>query len=447
MARVKAHSLVFRLAALQQVLAAALILVFAASTVGLAARTLERQEEEFLSDTATRMAADLSHELGEGKQILAVATEAVEQDAPPGVRVEVLDADGHRVAWNGRGRSWEREQTLTRRAAIGVRGWVVVTAANRTLRSAISALVLSLAFAAVPLFVLVTVLSRSFASRALRPLSRMAEQADEATQRGDLRPVGGSTDPREIAQLAEAFNRLLARVQGMLASERAFAQDAAHELRTPLTVISGELERAVADPALPPRQRESLSRAWEQARGMSELVEALLLLRGSEAAAAAAGEPSLPVNLGDVLRDAVREQCAHSPERAHDVEVRADDEVLVAGHATLLASAVRNLLSNACKFSSPGQPVHASAAIEGDHAVLFVEDAGPGIPETDLDRVFDPFYRGAEARAASHGFGLGLAMLRRVARAHGGEVTASASGLGGARFELTLPRWKPAARS
>jgi two-component system OmpR family sensor kinase len=80
-------------------------------------------------------------------------------------------------------------------------------------------------------------------------------------------------------------------------------------------------------------------------------------------------------------------------------------------------------------------------------ASVFVEDAGPGIDASERERLFDPFFRGTEARANNSGFGLGLPILRRVARVHGGDVAVERSSLGGARFELQLPRWRPESQS
>jgi signal transduction histidine kinase len=438
----KPHSLVFRLAMLQQVLAAVLIAVFAGSAVWLSARTLERQELRFLSATAGKMADNVDRDLEKHDDLQRVALETVEEDAPAGVRVDVLDEQGRLVASTAPAKSPARQQeTWTRRAHLSHGGWVVVSTSTRPLRNAISALILALLLTAVPLFIAVAAISRALARRALRPLSRMAGQATQATLQGDLHALGHPTDPVEVATLAAAFNRLLARVGKMLQTEREFTQDAAHELRTPLTVLSGELERVSSDASLPAPRREGLGRAWDQARRMSELVEALLLLRGSDALAPERPEGLVPVNLTDALREVGHELCERLPERARDLEIVAADEVLVWGHAPLLSSALRNLLSNAFKFSEAGQAVRATSVVESGDAVVLVDDAGSGIAAADLDRIFDPFFRSAEARASREGFGLGLPILRRVARAHGGDVTASRSDLGGARFELRLPVW------
>ncbi len=439
-----ARSLVFRLALVQQLLAGALILVFSGSAIWLSARTLERQESAFLSNTAARMAQSLEREWNEDANLGRAAQAAVEEGAIPGVQIDVLDAAGRRVASTAAGADrGRRPDTRAMRVHVPRGAWIVASISTRPRRGALTALGLALLFAALPLFVAVVALSRAVARRALRPLSRMAIQAELALARGVVRPLGRPADPSEVAALAASFNRLLSRLDEMLRAEQHFTQDAAHELRTPLTVLSGELEYALADTSLGARQRQGLERAAQQARAMSELVEALLFLRRTDPPAAEERADFAPVNLSDLVRDIARDLLEGLPGRASDVSIAAEDEVLVAGHATLLASALRNLLSNALKFTEPGQPVRVAVEACGETSRVVVEDGGPGIPPGDRERIFDPFFRGGEARARHQGFGLGLPILRRVARAHDGEVRVTTSALGGARFELHLPAWAP----
>jgi two-component system OmpR family sensor kinase len=175
---------------------------------------------------------------------------------------------------------------------------------------------------------------------------------------------------------------------------------------------------------------------------MRELVEAILLLHRSREAGRTDHSEFEVLNLCDLTRELLAEALARHPERERDLTIEALDEVLVRGQTALLASAVRNLLDNAFKFTGRGDRVRVEVAGAGDRAIVTVEDAGAGIPEAERERIFDPFYRGAEARAATRGFGLGLPILRRVARAHGGDVEVTTSALGGARFALSLPNYE-----
>jgi signal transduction histidine kinase len=439
---VSARSLVRRLAALQQLLAAALIVTFAGSTLGLASRTLESQESVFLRNSARQMAESLDREWSEEGDLHRAALSATAEDAPFGVQFDVFDAANRRVfstAPAGRRAPSERRRSV--RVPVRRGGWVVASLSTEPRRRTLSALATALALTAVALFIAVTALSRALARRALRPLSRITVEAEEATRRGTLHRLEHPSDPAEVATLARAFDRLFARLDESLRAERHFTQDAAHELRTPLTVLSGELEYALMDESLPERHRAGLHRAWGETRALSELVEALLLLRRADSEFRPEGEEATPVNLGDLARDLVREFAERWPKRAGDLALAAEDEALVAGHPTLLGSAIRNLISNALKFTDAGQPVRVSVSSGKGACVVVVEDSGPGIPPSDRERVFDPFFRGGEARTSHEGFGLGLPILRRVARAHGGDVQLSESPLGGARFEIRLPEW------
>jgi signal transduction histidine kinase len=448
---VRPASLESRLVALQLVVAAVGIAVFAGSAIWLTARTLERDETRLMAATLTQISEALDREWVEEGGLEPAARAVIEEDSPIGIRVDLLDQNRQLVASTDPpafpGRKRHRgapERQVSRHIARGA--WVEVTLSTAPRQRALAALATALAILAVPLFLAALASSRALARRALRPLSRMTAQAEGiATRDGARKPLGQPADPREVAALAAAFNRLLARLDTLLAAERHFTQDAAHELRTPLTVVSGELEYALADPGLPARDRDALRRAWQQSRELSDLVDALLLLRNADALRV--GENGVPVNLSDVAREVTGQARAAEPARAGDLRLEVEDEVLVPGQAPLLAAAVRNLVSNALRFTAAGQPVAVSVSAGGTGGVLVVEDGGPGVRPDEAERIFDPFYRGPEARAAGTGFGLGLPLLRRVARAHGGEVLVGRSRLGGARFELRLPAWsrEPAA--
>ncbi len=436
----RAPSLVRRLALLQQSLAAVLILLFAGCSIWLSSGTLERQESSFLLEAASQMGRSITHELGEEGD-LRVAAQSALADAPVGVHIRVLDRAGHEVLSappvdRSPGKEWREA-----RVALEGGGWLVASMPEEPRRRAVWALALALAVTAVPLFIAVTALSRTLARRALGPLSRIASQAERTTADGTGDRFTNAADPVEVATLAGAFDHLLSRLHESIRAERHFTQDAAHELRTPLTALCGEIEYAMQDPSLGLRVRDGLERARQQARAMSDLVEALLLLRRLEPGANGHEGAHQPVNLSDLVRDVVEEFRAMKQGRASDLEVTAEDEVLVSGHSTLLASAIRNLLSNAFKFTSAGQGVRVRVFSHAGQGTVVVEDGGLGVAPSDQERVFDPFFRSAEARASHDGFGLGLPILRRVARAHGGDVRLTSSPLGGARFELSLPGW------
>jgi signal transduction histidine kinase len=301
-----------------------------------------------------------------------------------------------------------------------------------------------MAWIALPLMALVFAITGQATRRALRPLevmTRRVEAIPSARPREGIAPPVGLS---EIDALTRAFNELLTRLDETLLSERRFTAEASHELRTPLTALSGEIELALADPQLGPKARDGLYLAAGQARQMQQLVEALLLLRrlGDSPEKDEAGFE--PVNLADLVREARPSLLRVYPGREADLQLELPDEVLVSGHPALLASAVGNLLDNALKFTGPGQSVQVMVTDDGGRAEVVVEDAGAGISPLEAKHIFEPFFRGPEARATTAGFGLGLPILKRVIQAHGGDVALEPGPGGGARFVLHLPLWSAA---
>ena len=438
----KAQSLVGRLALLQLGAAGALLLAFAVPTIVLTQRTLEAWEASELSRTAADVAGALQGEWSEHHDLARAARATLREDAPSGFRVEILD-DGGRLIFrapdNASPRPAGEYRSVRRHVPIGA--WVVVTVSTRPQRTAVRALAITLILVGVPLFGVTALLSRTVASKMLWPLRRMAVQSRRASEKGVISPLGTPRDPLELQHLARAFNQLLQRLDLTLEGERRFTQDAAHELRTPLTVISGEIEYALGH--LPPGDpsRPGLERAAQQAQAMSGLVDALLFLRRAESDTVSGEESDVPVNLSDLTREAMDALVDQEPRRRSDIVLETDEEVLVAGNGVLVAAAVRNLVANAFKFTAEGTPVRLSSRTRDGLGQVVVEDGGGGVQPENRERVFDPYFREAEARANRSGFGIGLALARRIIRAHGGDVVLGRSDLGGARFELTLPGW------
>ena len=124
--------------------------------------------------------------------------------------------------------------------------------------------------------------------------------------------------------------------------------------------------------------------------------------------------------------------------------LEAPDELLVLGHPTVLAAGLRNALDNALKFTTTGDAIAVNATLDKQSVCTVFDDAGPGISGDERAEVFEPFFRGAEARAAQSGFGLGLPLLQRIVSVHGGTVAILDSPLGGTRVLVTLPSWRAA---
>ena len=262
--------------------------------------------------------------------------------------------------------------------------------------------------------------------RALRPIEAMRAEAEAVSASTLHRRVPVPPGRDEVGRLARTLNRMLDRLEDSAARQRRFVSDASHELRSPVAAMRTEVEVALAHPAAADWDTVADTVLAETAR-LEGLVDDLLdLARGDEAV----------IRYGPVDLDAVvREEAARL--RGVDVEVCGVAGVLP-GDGTQLARLVRNLLENAARHAD--QAVAVTLSREPECAVVVIEDDGPGVPEADRQRIFERFARLEEARTrASGGAGLGLAVVRSIATAHGGTVTVGDARLGGARFEVRLP--------
>ncbi len=445
------RSLLARLTLLQQLTAIVAIAAFALMALGITAHVMRAERRAFVAGTAARLAGGFEQELQDEPDTLLAAQSLVEDGLDVGVQVEVRDHTGRLMASSltaaaGRagapklGESPPSERIVsTATSPLGIRVTVVGMDAAR--RAGLSALGRSLLIAALPILTVSLLLGRVIVARALRPLSTMAERAAGLSVERNPRSLGAQSGLAEVDRLAASFDRLLERLDDALRAERRLTADASHELRTPLTVLGGELDLVRERTPKETPAAIGLERAAEQVAAMRELVDAVLILHRSREIGASGAAGFEVLNLCDLARETLAETLARYPGREPDLKLDAPDEILVAGNAALLASAGRNLLDNALKFTRAGEHVEVVLAEAGAQATLSVDDAGPGIREDERERIFDPFFRGAEARAGAGGFGLGLPILRRVARAHGGEVEVARSVLGGARFVVRLPRY------
>ena len=294
-------------------------------------------------------------------------------------------------------------------------------AANAALRSVLPLLLLAPLLAGVVWWLV---------ARTLRPLRQVAQDVRERDEQS-LQPLPVARLPEEVSPLVTALNALLQRLGRSLDAQRAFVADAAHELRSPLTALKLQMELLRRAPNADAREAatQSLSSGIERAvRG----IEQLLALARSEPGAPVAVPEAL--DLGEVVRQAVADTVPYALSRGTRFELRADASVTVDGDRTSLAVLARNLADNAVRYAPAGSTVELQVRRDGGGALLRIDDAGPGIPAEDRERVFDRFYRRGGNDEA--GTGLGLAIVRSVAERHGATVTLGDSPLGGLRVEV-----------
>jgi two-component system sensor histidine kinase MprB len=262
---------------------------------------------------------------------------------------------------------------------------------------------------------------------ALAPVRRLTAAAERIAETGEPServPEGGQD---ELARLGASFNTMLASLEESLETQRRFVADASHELRTPLTSLQTNIDVLRGDIALEPEQRrrllDDLHRESQEMRG---LIAALL-----ELAQGRAQTEKEEFQLDEVVEDAVERARARFP----GVSWQSDglEPTIVDGYRDRMERAVWNLLENAGKWSGDEGSVEISLA----GGELQVRDHGPGFADEDRPLVFDRFYRSAAARSMP-GAGLGLAIVREVAEAHGGTVEAENASDGGAVVRLSL---------
>jgi two-component system sensor histidine kinase TctE len=269
--------------------------------------------------------------------------------------------------------------------------------------------------------------SRPISRAVVAPLTRLRERIAvldvDAISKADL---GADEHIIEVDALRHTLGQLIVRVDRSLSEAHRFAANAAHELRTPLTSVRAELELLVEgmteerglEGAREGRgvegAREGALAAQQKLADLAVLVERLLILSVPARSMVDAHEI---VSLRDLLEDVVEALPRSDAARV----ALSDEDALVRGDAALLHTMTSNAIANGLKF---GHRVTTELTLQGDEAILHVEDDGPGIDPQERERVFEPFFRSPDAlRRRLPGHGLGLALIRHVAQTHGGQAS------------------------
>lgn len=262
----------------------------------------------------------------------------------------------------------------------------------------------------------------------VRGLGRRLERLKAGVDRlggGDLSarvPVEGRD---EVAALARSFNHSAQRIEELVAAHRLLLANASHELRTPLARIS--VAASLLGDGADAKTRESLK---QDVAELDQLIEQILLASRLEAL------PTLEHREPVDLLALAAEEASH-----YDLEATGEP-VTVNGDRLLLRRLVRNLIENAERYGGGkdgGGPIAVSVTRDSRCAVLEVSDHGPGVPEAERRRIFEPFYRLAGGGETGRGSGLGLALVLDIARRHGGDAVCLAAEGGGSRFRVDLP--------
>ncbi len=274
------------------------------------------------------------------------------------------------------------------------------------------------------------------AGRVLSPLGKITRTA-RAVAGSDLsRRIELDGPDDELKELADTFDDMLDRLDRSFESQRRFVANASHELRTPLAINRTLLEVQLADPDTSPDLQQLGKTLLATNERSEQLVEGLLLLARSDNEVL----ERKPVDLAEAASQAIDQTRAEA--QAKGVELRSADlsPAVVQGSGVLLERIALNLVQNAVRYNVPDGWVEVTTGIQGGHAVLTVANTGPVVPAYELDNIFEPFRRLRTERTGSDkGVGLGLSIVRSVARAHGGTIAAVPRDGGGLVMRVAVP--------
>lgn len=289
---------------------------------------------------------------------------------------------------------------------------------------------------ATPLSLLLLALAGWFlAARAMKPVAQMANTAESITAQELEKRIPSVANDIELERLVTVFNDMLERLEKSYQQAIRFSADAAHELQTPLTILQGELDNAIQSSEDGSNEQQRYSILLEELSNLKAVVQKLLLLAHADE-----GRLNLnpvPLNLSELIHEAVEDFEIIAPNL--DVKTNLPSTAPVKGDPALLNQILRNMISNAAKYSTAeGEAVFTLKQTKSTISFTLANTAPP-IPESDIPLLFERFHRVEKSRTTS-GSGLGLSLAREIAQAHGGTLTLDPYANGMISFSLSLPR-------
>ena len=273
-------------------------------------------------------------------------------------------------------------------------------------------------------------------AHSLRPMIRLAGNLD-ARRADDLTPLPNAGAPTELHPFIASINGLLARMRLLMDQQRRFVADAAHELRTPITALSLQAEN-LDSIELPEAARDRVAALRQGMHRTKHLLEQLLAVARYEAKPFS--DQMRRIALDGVAKEVAAELLPQAVDGGIDLGFEIVETVTVRGQPVMLATIIRNLLDNALRHTPHGGRIDIGVYCQDGSAVLQIEDTGPGIATIDLERIFEPFFRGS--RPEGEGTGLGLSIVKRIVENLGGRITlenVTGAGQSGVRATVRLP--------
>jgi two-component system OmpR family sensor kinase len=288
--------------------------------------------------------------------------------------------------------------------------------------------------ALIPCLMLVTALVIAMSLRSTR---RLADDLD-ARRADDMTSLPLAGTPSELHPFIASINGLLQRMQRMIDQQRRFVADAAHELRSPITALSLQAENL--NPVdLPEAAQDRLATLKQGIHRTKHLLEQLLALARYETWPGGSREMPL-IGMDQAAKEVVADLLPLALDRGIDLGFQLVEPLNVRSEPVMLAAMIRNLVDNALRFAPQGGRIDLGVYQQDGAAMLQIEDSGPGIAPADVDRIFEPFFRGQ--RPGEEGTGLGLSIVKRVVDGLGGSITLeniADIGQSGLRVTVRLP--------
>lgn len=287
--------------------------------------------------------------------------------------------------------------------------------------------------------VIVLVTGYFFSAGLLLPIKKITSDVEDISAQNLTRRIKTGKSKDEWFQLATTLNRLLDRLQESFELQRRFISNASHELSTPLTSISSQLEVSLQRERSVEEYKKVILSIYQDVRLMGNLTQTLL-----EFAKAAGNSGGLEIDLiriDEIILGLPFEISKINPRYSVSLEFEKlpdeEEALLVFGNETLLIMAIKNIVVNACKYSVD-QHAHILLKVEQKEIQIYIIDQGKGIPESELNNIFQPFYR-IDEKIADKGFGLGLSLAQRIIILHKGFIKVSSKINIGAQFIISLP--------
>ncbi len=273
-----------------------------------------------------------------------------------------------------------------------------------------------------PLFFILSIVGGSILSaRALSRIDKIIRKTDEITTQNLDEKIPGEEFNDEYGRLVFTMNRMIKRIKTSLDYMNHFSIAASHELKTPLTILRGEVEVALRHPNTPEQYREILNSNYEEILRLINIVERLFLVSRFDNNLIKISK--IKINLSEYLEQTLNSLSYLSSDKNNMMVMEVDDKIEIELDPDLMRQVMTNLIENAIKYGYEGEPIKITGDKSGNKIRISVINKGEGIPEEDIPKVFDRFYRVETSRSRqTGGTGLGLSIVKSIINLHGGEL-------------------------